>query len=107
MEPEGGRTRSTWMDSAEVPGRPSLADDLARLDGYLFVAPGEPADELDRELEAARRAGLEVEMVARAPLGSFDTGRALRFRRQGQFHPLRYLAGLARAILAGGGQIYS
>ena len=50
--------------------------------------PESPADELDRELEAARRAGLEVEKVARAPLGSFDTGPALRFARQAQFHPL-------------------
>jgi glycine/D-amino acid oxidase-like deaminating enzyme len=69
--------------------------------------PGEPADELDREADAARRAGLEVEKVARAPLGSFDTGPALRFPRQAQFHPLRYLSGLANAVLAAGGQIYT
>src|SRR4051812_9567503 len=59
--------------------------DFARLDGYLFAAPGESADELDQELEAARRAGLEVERVERAPVTSFDTGPALRFARQGQF----------------------
>jgi glycine/D-amino acid oxidase-like deaminating enzyme len=45
--------------------------------------------------------------VARAPLGAFDTGPALRFARQGQFHPLRYLSGLAKAVLAAGGQIYT
>jgi glycine/D-amino acid oxidase-like deaminating enzyme/nitrite reductase/ring-hydroxylating ferredoxin subunit len=77
-----------------------------RLDGYLFAAPGEAVDELDRELDAALRAGLAVEKVARAPLGSFDTGPALRFARQGQFHPLLYLGGLAKAVLAAGGQIY-
>src|SRR5205085_12262483 len=64
-------------------------------------------DELDRELDAARRAGLEVEAVPRAPLGTFDTGPALRFARQAQFHPLRYLAGLAGAVLAAGGQIFT
>ena len=84
-----------------------IACDFARVDGYLFVADGQPADALDKELDAARRAGLPVEKVARAPLGSFDTGPALRFARQGQFHPLRYLAGLAKAVLAAGGQIYS
>ena len=34
--------------------------DFARVDGYLFLAPGDPPTLLDRELEAARRAGLEV-----------------------------------------------
>jgi glycine/D-amino acid oxidase-like deaminating enzyme/nitrite reductase/ring-hydroxylating ferredoxin subunit len=84
-----------------------IACDFARVDGFLFAAPGEPADELDREADAARRAGLQVEKVARAPLGSFDTGPALRFARQAQFHPLLYLSGLAKAVLAAGGQIYT
>lgn len=81
--------------------------DFLRVDGYLFTPPGEPTDILDREFEAARRAGLTgVELVGRAPIDSFDTGRALRFPRQGQFHPLKYLAGLARAIQSHGGQIF-
>lgn len=81
--------------------------DFLRVDGYLFVPPGESTDVLDREFEAARRAGLtDVELVERAPIGSFDTGRALRFPRQGQFHPLKYLKGLARAIQSHGGQIF-
>jgi glycine/D-amino acid oxidase-like deaminating enzyme len=72
--------------------------DFERLDGYLFAAPGEPLDELDRELAAAHRAGLsDVTLVERAPL-DFNTGPCLKFPRQGQFHPLNYLAGLSRAI---------
>src|SRR5207237_607306 len=63
---------------------------------------------LDRELAAAHRAGLTaVERLPRAPLDFFDTGPCLRFPRQGQFHPLKYLAGLARAIHRGGGRIFS
>lgn len=82
--------------------------DFERIDGYLFVPPGESADELDRELEAARRAGLlGVERVARAPLDGFDTGTALRFPRQGQFHPMKYLQGLARCIQRDGGRIFT
>jgi glycine/D-amino acid oxidase-like deaminating enzyme/nitrite reductase/ring-hydroxylating ferredoxin subunit len=79
-----------------------------RLDGYLFVPPGESTDILKDELEAAHRAGLtNVEMVARAPIESFDTGPALRFPQQGQFHPLYYLTGLTRAFLRNGGRIFS
>src|SRR5688572_11767436 len=85
-----------------------IACDFERLDGYLFNAPGEAADLLDRELAATHRAGLtSTEMVDRAPLGTFDTGRALRFPRQAQFHPLRYLAALADAITRQGGKIFA
>ena len=82
--------------------------DFARVDGYLFNAPGEADDLLDRELAAAHRAGLTTtSMVDRAPLGTFATGRALRFPRQGQFHPLKYLAALASAIVRNGGRIFA
>ena len=80
--------------------------DFERVDGYLFNAPGEPDDILDRELAATHRAGLgDTEIVSRAPLGTFDTGRALRFPRQAQFHPLKYLSALADAIVRLGGRI--
>src|SRR5207248_89135 len=36
----------------------------------------------------------------------FDTGRCLRFPMQGQLHPLKYLAGLARAFVREGGTIH-
>lgn len=82
--------------------------EFERLDGFLFVPPGEEIHQLYRELEAARKAGLsEVEIVDRAPLESFDTGPCLRFPRQGQFHPLKYLSGLAHAIERDGGQIFT
>ncbi|HSE62416.1 MAG TPA: FAD-dependent oxidoreductase [Thermoanaerobaculia bacterium] len=78
-----------------------------RLDGYLFNPPEEEEGvDLARERDAARRAGLaDVEIVARAPLSLFDTGPALRFPRQGQFHPLLYLRGIAAAIERRGGRL--
>lgn len=79
-----------------------------RLDGFLFVPPGESTDVLKDELKASHRAGLvDVEMVQRAPLETFDTGPALRFPRQAQFHPLDYLTGLTRAFTRNGGRIFS
>ncbi len=81
--------------------------DFERLDGWLFQPPGADPADLDRELAAARRAGLPVEKHARAPIPEFDTGPCLRFARQGQFHPLRYLAGLAHAIVRNGGVIHN
>jgi glycine/D-amino acid oxidase-like deaminating enzyme/nitrite reductase/ring-hydroxylating ferredoxin subunit len=78
------------------------------LDGFLLAAKPDEIELLDDELAAAHRAGLRgVEKVARAPLESFDTGVALRFPRQAQFHPLNYLEGLTRAIMRDGGRLFS
>src|SRR5689334_15052430 len=82
--------------------------DYERLDGYLFLGGDDKKKLLEEELAAAHRAGLsDVELLERAPITSFDTGPALRFPRQAQFHPLKYLNGLARAIVRDGGQLYS
>lgn len=85
-----------------------IACDFERVDGYLFVPTGESTDVLERELAATHRVGLtDTELSAKAPLVSFDTGPALRFPRQAQFHPLKYLAALAQAIVRDGGRIYT
>jgi len=84
----------------------SIECDFVRLDGWLFAVPGETPDMLPRERDAARRAGLDVELEPRAPL-PFDSGPAIRFPRQGQFHPLKYLYAVAAAIERLGGRIVS
>ena len=85
----------------------SIDCDFSRLDGFLFEAE-KSDDDLDDELEAAHRLGFDrVEMVDRATLKDFDTGRALRFPDQGQFHVLKYLSGLAKAIEQNGGKLFS
>jgi len=78
-----------------------------RLDGFLFLHKDGSRSMLEDELEASHRAGLtDTTLLERAPLDAFDTGPALCFPRQAQFHILRYLNGLARAIIRDGGQIY-
>jgi glycine/D-amino acid oxidase-like deaminating enzyme/nitrite reductase/ring-hydroxylating ferredoxin subunit len=82
--------------------------DFERLDGYLFLGPDDKEELLDRELSAARRAGLsDVEKHTHAPLTSFNTGPCLRFLNQGQFHPLKYLNGLAHAVALNGGRVFT
>lgn len=82
--------------------------EFERLDGYLFVPPKDSSKILDDELAAVHRAGLtDIEKVERVPWDFYDTGPALRFPHQAQFHPLKYLAGLAKAIKEKGGRIYT
>ncbi|MFL6606310.1 MAG: FAD-dependent oxidoreductase [Steroidobacteraceae bacterium] len=77
-----------------------------RIDGYLFRGRNASANVLERELAAAWRAGLDdVVFTDRSPLPGFDVGSALRFPRQAQFHPLKYLAGVAKALTSAGGRI--
>jgi glycine/D-amino acid oxidase-like deaminating enzyme/nitrite reductase/ring-hydroxylating ferredoxin subunit len=81
--------------------------DFQRLDAYLFLPPGETVATLQEELAAVRRAGLPVSRFTRAPLDCFDTGPCIRYPNQGQFHPLKYIVGLARAIEHNRGQIFT
>jgi glycine/D-amino acid oxidase-like deaminating enzyme/nitrite reductase/ring-hydroxylating ferredoxin subunit len=80
--------------------------EFKRVDAYLFDGPEQSREILDKELEAARRVGLHVDELGRAPL-PFDTGRCLRFADQAEFHPLKYLRGIAKAVVDGGGRIHT
>jgi glycine/D-amino acid oxidase-like deaminating enzyme/nitrite reductase/ring-hydroxylating ferredoxin subunit len=102
-------SHSAAIDSIEaVASQEDIDCDFERVDGFLFLAGEGTRDDLERELDAAHRAGLHnVELVERVPLEFWDSGPALRFPRQAQFHPLKYLAGITRALLRDGGQIFS
>jgi glycine/D-amino acid oxidase-like deaminating enzyme/nitrite reductase/ring-hydroxylating ferredoxin subunit len=81
-----------------------------RVDGYLFLGLNQAPQDLGRELIAAKRAGLSVDLVKHAPLineNSLNTGPALRFSNQAQFNPMRYLSALSQAIVARGGKVFA
>ena len=90
----------------EIVGRENIECEFERVSGYLFAPPGESTDILARELAAAQRAEVDVEHVEHLPLDFYDFGPALRFPNQAQFHPLKYVNGLAAALKRLGGRIY-
>ncbi|HKP37310.1 MAG TPA: FAD-dependent oxidoreductase [Pyrinomonadaceae bacterium] len=110
---EGSRlaaqSHTAAIDQVETIVREEKIDcEFERVDGYLFLPTNGKMKVLEDELPAARRAGLtEVRRLERAPLESFDTGPCLHFPRQAQFHPLKYLIGLAQAIAREGGEIFN
>lgn len=90
-----------------IVGAEGIDCDFRRVDGYLFVPEGGDLDELERERAAAHRAGLaDVTLVERPPLPTHDLGPALRFPRQGEIHPVKYLRALAQAVERQGGRIH-
>jgi glycine/D-amino acid oxidase-like deaminating enzyme/nitrite reductase/ring-hydroxylating ferredoxin subunit len=82
--------------------------EFERVPGFLFRGDGTDQDYLYNELLAVRDAGAEdVELIPRFPKGLFDVGPCLMFPDQAQFHPLKYLHGLAQAIHRKGGLIFT
>ncbi|MCQ4165074.1 FAD-dependent oxidoreductase [Tahibacter harae] len=76
--------------------------DFERIPGYLLPAPGADVQELEREYEAALRAGLDVTRLEAGLAALPAWGPVLRFAGQARFHPLKYLLGLYTAALAAG-----
>ena len=76
-----------------------------RLDGYLFAAPND-RDVIQKEHDAAKKAGCAVELVDVPPITGLGSGPCLRFRNQGTFEPSRYMAGLWAAAARNGATFF-
>lgn len=82
--------------------------DFERLDAYLFTHPGDSKKILHDEASVIQKIGRPVNKVDNAPFSSsFETGLSLQFPHQAQFHILKYLKGLTKALLKYGVQIYA
>jgi glycine/D-amino acid oxidase-like deaminating enzyme/nitrite reductase/ring-hydroxylating ferredoxin subunit len=88
----------------------AIACNFRRLDAFLFPALGMEASEAreqqGKEYEALRKVGAAVERVKGVPLKGFEDAPALRYARQGTFHPLKYVRGLVAAIKDKGGLVF-
>lgn len=79
-----------------------------RLDGYLFLSPTDKKESLEKEYTAAKSAGLQIEMLECVPGIDVEEDKwSIRFSGQAQFHIMKYLKGLADAIIKMGGEIYT
>ena len=81
--------------------------DFIRLDGFLFLHPTDDPKTIEEELVATNKYGVRTEKLHGVPGLSGETGVCLRFADQAQFHPMKYLKGLADCIVRMGGTIYT
>ncbi|MCE9533068.1 MAG: FAD-dependent oxidoreductase [Planctomycetes bacterium] len=83
--------------------------DFQRVDGYLFQPEAEPLTAfLEAELEAAKRAGhIDASFLQSPSDVGFAIGSCVRFPNQAQFHPLKYLSGLVRALRVLGASVHA
>jgi glycine/D-amino acid oxidase-like deaminating enzyme/nitrite reductase/ring-hydroxylating ferredoxin subunit len=95
-----------WIEKTQA--HEQIDCEFMRLPGYLFAPSPDANEEIEDEWQAVQRAGLsEVVRLDSLPGKLFPTGRCLRFPRQGQFHPLKYLSGLTKAVQERGGRLFS
>jgi len=90
-----------------VIAKEKLDSDFERVDGWLVGEPGED-ERIERKADAARRAGIaDAVLEISAPFEGRRAGPCLRFPRQAQLDPWRYVQGLAQAVAGLGGVIRS
>ncbi len=89
---------------ATVASQLGIDCDLERLPAFTYVESADRLDEVRAEADAAREAGLDASFVTDTGL-PFPVAGAVRVADQGQFHPRKYLLGLAEDVVRRGGRI--
>lgn len=101
-------SQSAAVDRIEAIQRDLAIDcEFRRLDGILFLDPESEESVLDDEVSAARDIGVAVERGKGLPLRTLDERPFLRYPAQATFHPMKYLRGLADALVAKGCRLHA
>ncbi|GAB3529940.1 FAD-dependent oxidoreductase [Pontibacter brevis] len=101
------QSHAAAIDKIEAIAKDANIDcDFARVDGYLVANDHEQEKLVLKELEALQQMGWdEVILRKESPVPSLTTLPSLHYPNQGRIHPMKYIAGLARAIIDKGGII--
>ena len=79
--------------------------ELRRKPNLTYSESPDDREQLEAEVEAARRAGLPAALVEETDL-PFPVAAAVRFADQAEFHPVKFLHGLARGLEASGARLF-
>jgi glycine/D-amino acid oxidase-like deaminating enzyme/nitrite reductase/ring-hydroxylating ferredoxin subunit len=89
----------------ELAGELGIDCDLRRKPNLVYSESAAERVQLEEEVEAARRAGLPAALVEQIDL-PYPVAAAVSFDEQAEFHPVRYLHGLAAALEAAGTHVH-
>lgn len=67
-------------------------------DAYVYTTNEDEVIEIEKEVEAVKKLGKNAEFVTKTDL-PFKVKAAIKFEGQAQFHPRKYMMGLAKSIL--------
>ena len=79
--------------------------DLEEKPAYVYTRDKEKTGTIEKEVEIAQRLGLPARLVRETGL-PFEVRSAMRFDNQAQFHPTKYVAGLALTIPGDGSHVF-
>jgi glycine/D-amino acid oxidase-like deaminating enzyme/nitrite reductase/ring-hydroxylating ferredoxin subunit len=79
--------------------------DLRWKPNHTYAEERADLPQIEREMDAATRAGLPVDYIAETDL-PFPVAGAIRLANQAEFHPVKYLAALARAVDGDGCHVF-
>ncbi len=82
-----------------------IACDLQPSVAFAFTQQEQNVARVEKEVDVARQLGLPASLVRQTDL-PFDVLAACRFDRQAQFHPTRYVVGLAGTIPGDGSHVF-
>ena len=89
----------------EVVGELGIDCELERIPAFTYVESRDGLESIEREVAAARAAGLSASFVSETAL-PFAVAGAIRVDGQAQFHPRAYLLALLDDLVAQGGQVF-
>ena len=82
-----------------------IACDIEPKSAFIYAESEDNVGDIEREVEVAKRLGLPASLVRETDL-PFPIRAAVRFDNQAQFHPTKYVAGLAGTISGDGCHIF-
>lgn len=79
--------------------------EFTRASAYTYVPTSKKRGEVEKEVDAAQRLGLDASFVEDVP-APVDAAAAIRYDDQAHFHPRKYLLSLVDSFEQRGGQVY-
>ncbi|WP_114951828.1 FAD-dependent oxidoreductase [Sphingosinicella terrae] len=89
----------------DLAGRLGIDCSLERRPAFTYTKEEHHVAEIEKEVELARRLGLPASLTRDTGL-PFDVLAAMRWDDQAQFHPTRYVKGLAATLPGNGGYVF-
>jgi glycine/D-amino acid oxidase-like deaminating enzyme len=93
------------LQIAENVSHEKIDCDFSFTDSYLFTIEEDKVTKIEEEAKIALKLGIKAD-IRRKDGFILPYLAAVRFKNQAIFHPVKYINGLAKAIVDGGGSIY-